>query len=146
MMVDPALAREARVLRLRLELGLVEIEQIEQWADAAIVRLDAPSNYFSVVCLAQREGTAASGGALEGIGGGVTAIDVVAALATLDATGLPIHRAKELAKALVGWAVQLNEDSDAGRVLLQAYGLYDEFNVPPSVSYAPDVKPYGRCS
>lgn len=141
MIADPVLAYEARVLGVRLDLGLVKLGQIGQWADAAILRLDAPPDEFSVLCLAQRERPWAVRDALTAIGGdALVALEIVAALATADAITISSYQVRELAETLAGWAIRLNEDSEAGHLLFGAYEIRDEFDAPPEFNYAPNEK------
>jgi len=137
---DTRIAREARVLRLRLELGLVSLREIEIWAEQILISVIEPPYEFVELAMSNVRGRKATESTLRAVTvDAVTASDVLAALAAADTIDWPSHRIVELADALRMWAYQLDEDSEAGRLLFAADNITDEFNTPPEWNYVPDM-------
>lgn len=55
-MLDPVDAREGRLLRLKLDLGLCGLDRIEAWADRMIERIDDPPYQLIELSLAHING------------------------------------------------------------------------------------------
>lgn len=83
-MTARAAAAQARVLGLRLRLGLVDLAAIEGWADQAILAPNA-SPALADLCLATRAGERITTRILADLGGAPQAIDVMRAVAAAPA-------------------------------------------------------------
>ncbi len=79
-MTARAASAQARVLGLRLRLGLVDLAAIEGWADDAILAPNAPPA-LADLCLATRAGERITTRILADLGGDPQAIDVMRAIA-----------------------------------------------------------------
>jgi GT2 family glycosyltransferase len=75
-----AIIAHARVLGLRLRLGLVDLKTIEGWADEAILEEGAPGE-MADLCLATRAGERITQRILTDLGGSPSGLDVMRAIA-----------------------------------------------------------------
>lgn len=73
----------ARVLNLRLRLGLVELSAIERWADQAILTDKGVHTELVDLCLAGRKGVKTTQALLSLLGGPATSTDLMSALYAL---------------------------------------------------------------
>ena len=81
-MTTKAIIAHARVLGLRLRLGLVDLKTVESWADEAILSPGAPAE-MADLCLATRAGERITSRILSGLGGAPSALDVMRAIAVM---------------------------------------------------------------
>lgn len=81
-MTTKAIIAHARVLGLRLRLGLVDLKVIESWADEAILTPGAPAE-MADLCLATRAGERITARILSDLGGSPSALDVMRAIAVV---------------------------------------------------------------
>ncbi len=79
-MTTKAIIAHARVLGLRLRLGLVDLRTVEAWADEAILAPGAPVE-MADLCLATRAGERITSRILTELGGPASALDVMRAIA-----------------------------------------------------------------
>jgi GT2 family glycosyltransferase len=77
-----AIIAHARVLGLRLRLGLASLREIESWADEAILTPAAPAE-MADLCLATRAGERITSRILTDMGGSPSALDVMRAIAVV---------------------------------------------------------------
>ena len=77
-----AISGHARVLGLRLRLGLAELKDIESWADQAILTPGAPTE-MADLCLATRAGERITLRILTDLGGPPGGYDLMKALSAL---------------------------------------------------------------
>ncbi len=89
----------ARVLGLRLRLGLVDLKTIESWADEAILEDAAPAE-IADLCLATRAGERITSRILVELGGPPTALDVMRAIAVAEADAADQDALRRLADNL----------------------------------------------
>ena len=111
---DQLMAREARVLQVRLEFGLASLEEVELWADAWVWSVDKPPDALSDVCsLARTWGPNIVYPAISRIGGEITPRDVVRALKDVDPQSLSFDQLARIITSLSQWAyVLIQYDAD----------------------------------
>jgi hypothetical protein len=122
------LAREARILRLRLEFGLVTLEEIEHWAEAALIaNAEAPYEVVEVA-MARSAGAKEAIRSLAAIGGEVAdAKDVVLALAAANLDDFTPRQMEALFRQIAGLASSfLSSGTPESDILVGAYGPSDE--------------------
>lgn len=81
-MTTKTIIAHARVLGLRLRLGLVDLKSVEAWADEAILAPGAPPE-MADLCLATRAGERIISRILTELGGSASALDVMRAIAVV---------------------------------------------------------------
>jgi hypothetical protein len=124
------LAREARILRLRLEFGLVTLEEIEHWAEAALMSASTPPYELVELAMARSAG---SGEALEWLGvvGGdvVVPADIVLAAAAADPKNIEPPRLEWLLDQIAkkSWDYPRQDTPEVG-LLTAALGPADALN------------------
>lgn len=131
---DLPLAYEARILRLRLEFGLVELEEIERWADQTLLMQREPDEQVIELALARNIGRSATFSALLSLGGEVLVPqDVLAALADVKAEHLSGQRLTSLVDSIGAWAIRLKVyEGPAATILWHGYGLSDDLALAKS--------------
>jgi hypothetical protein len=125
---NPLLAREARILTLRLEFGLVTLEEIERWAEATLLAHADAQHEVVELAMVRSAGTKEAIRYLGALGGEVTdASDVVLALASVDLNELTSRQAEALFRQIAGWASSfLSRGTPEGKLLVEAYRPNDE--------------------
>lgn len=125
------LAREARILGIRLKFGLVELEEIERWADAALLAMtDAPYELVELA-MARSAGVKETLGLLTAIGGDVTEpADVILAAAAADPDRLNPREWERLLGDVANWTYCFNGPSTPQLALLfGAFGPSDDLTL-----------------
>jgi hypothetical protein len=127
---DQLMAREALILRLRLEFGFASPEEVELWADAWLLALEKPSHEIVDLALATQSHELDVLKSLVALGGeAATAEDVVRALAAGKSTVMSVREIDGLVRRIAHLAVELDESSIEGKFLYEAYVVWDLF--PP---------------
>lgn len=131
---DPTLAREARILGLRLEFGLVELEEVERWADRVLLAQEQPDEQIIDLALARKNGRSATFGVLLKFGGPVVLpCDVLAAVADVKVEQLSAQRLTSLVESIAAWAIKLKAyDGLAAKTLWHGYALSDDLALESS--------------
>lgn len=94
------IAGEARVIGLRLRLGLVDLAAVERWADQAILRDDGSHIELSELCLAHRAGVKKAQERLGSLGGAPSAVDVMRSLGVVKVDAQTADELRRLADNL----------------------------------------------
>lgn len=121
-----AITAHARVLALRLRLGLADLKEIESWADGAILADGAPPE-LADLCLATRAGVRITQRILDDLGGTPSGADVMRALAALDVEAATQDDLRRLADNLDPTMKQLERAGDMPPVLSHAAGFANAF-------------------
>ena len=91
-MIAPLEARQGRILKLRLELGLGGLDRVEHWADEQITRHDEPPYELLELALARSLNEHDVEKLLETVvGSDIEMSDLVAALAPVDPQALTLE-------------------------------------------------------
>src|SRR6185503_20625861 len=90
----------ARVLNLRLRLGLVELAVIERWADQAILTDNGVHTELVDLCLAGKKGVKVTQALLSLLGGPAKSDDLMSALWAAKVDGLSGDELRHLADNL----------------------------------------------
>lgn len=127
MSVDLPAANEALILRLRLEFGLVSLEEIERWSDAKLLAADDPAFELIELSMARQAGRAEVLSLLRKLAGREAEADaVLLALAGAEPADLSIDELDRLFSHLEGWAASCaGEGSEASELLFGAYDVRD---------------------
>lgn len=84
MALSRATMEEARVLAVRLRLGLAMLDDVESWAETAILADDGTNSELVDLCLAKKVGEPKSAAMLAKLGGPAQAGDLMRVLAAVD--------------------------------------------------------------
>lgn len=125
-MTAKIITAQARVLALRLRLGLADLAQIEQWADAAILREGAPPE-LADLCLATRAGERITQRILDDLGGASASVDVMRALAEMPVETASQDDLRRLSDNLDPILKQLERAADLPKALSPAVGFARAF-------------------
>jgi hypothetical protein len=121
-----AIAAHARVLGLRLRLGLAELKDIESWADQAILTPGAPTE-MSDLCLATRGGERITLRILTDLGGPPGGYDLMKALSALRVMEASQDQLRRLADNLHPILTKVDEDGGLPPLLRPALSLARDF-------------------
>ena len=124
------------MLRLRLNMGVASLEEVELWADAWLMAVDTPPHALVDLAMARRAGVHDSVMALEAIGGGdkdVNPDDVVRALASADVSGWPYRRLENLIDLLDRWSSEFIFQGKEGMSAWLVFDMGRAYSGPPVV-------------
>lgn len=129
MSLPSLLARKARILGARLELGLAELEEIENWAEAALMSgADMPYEIVELT-MARSAGIEEVIRLLGAVGGEIAnAAEVLIAVGQANFDDLGPSPARDFLNHVANWGLSLQESSPAGRLLIDAYRSADELD------------------
>jgi len=120
------LVGHARVLGLRLRLGLADLATIEAWADEAIMGDGAPAA-LADLCLATRAGERITQRILDDLGGAPGSVDVMRALADMPVETATQDDLRRLSDNLDPILKQLERAADVPKALVPAVGFAGAF-------------------
>ena len=118
---------EARVLALRLRLGLVDLAAVEQWADRAILEDDGSLLELPELCLAQQAGERATQVHLATLGGDPVAIDLMRALGRVKVEAQTQDELRKLADNLDPILKEIDRSRSLPDVLKPALNFATDF-------------------
>ncbi len=110
MTLDAVDVREGRVLRLLWELGLCEYDQLINWADALIARLEDPPYALTEISMAHALELSSKTFDLL-LGGKYSASEIVLALARVKPDGIAIRKLCMALGTVADMAIDLGQDS-----------------------------------
>ncbi len=116
----------ARVLGLRLRLGLASLKDIETWADGAILQPDAPGE-LADLCLATRAGERITQRILNDLGGEPGGLDLMKALGSLKVMEATQDQLRRLADNLHPVLTAIDEQGNLPQLLRPALSLANAF-------------------
>jgi len=123
---DHLLAHEALILRLRLESGLVSLEDIESWAEEKLLSLADPPFELIELATARTSGLPDALAQLIGMGGDVvTAKAVVRTFSIVEFERLAPAKLEAIFSRLNLCAAEFAESSEEGRLLNDSYWVGD---------------------
>jgi N-acetylglucosaminyl-diphospho-decaprenol L-rhamnosyltransferase len=117
----------ARVLNLRLRLGLVELAVIERWADQAILTDNGVHTELVDLCLAGKKGVKTTQALLSLLGGPVKSDDLMSALWAAKVDGLSGDEMRHLADNLDPVLKELQSAGDLPEMLKPALTFATDF-------------------
>lgn len=120
------IAEHARVLGLRLKLGLADLAAVEHWADDAILQPGAPVA-LADLCLATRAGERITQRILNDLGGVPSGLDLMKALAQLRVMEASQDQLRRLADNLHPVLKSIEEEGNLPPLLRPAMSLAAEF-------------------
>ncbi len=121
-----AIAAHARVLALRLRLGLASLRDVETWADEAILQAGAPA-VLADLCLATRAGERITQRILNDLGGVPSGLDLMKAIGPLKVMEASQDQLRRLADNLHPVLTAINEEGNLPPLLRPALSLANEF-------------------
>jgi hypothetical protein len=119
--------QHARVLGLRLRLGLVELPAIERWADQAILADDGSNPELVELCLAGKTGLRMAHARLEALGGQPSSGDLMRAVSAVKVDAQSPDEIRRLADNLDPILRELEKANDLPSVLKPALGFAADF-------------------
>lgn len=126
MTVAREIIAHARVLGLRLRLGLVSLKDIEAWADGAILQPGAPGA-LADLCLATRAGERITQRILNDLGGEPSGLDLMKAIGPLKVMEATQDQLRRLADNLHPVLAAIDEQGNLPPLLRPALSLATEF-------------------
>lgn len=125
------IGHEALILRLRLELGLVDLGEIERWADTQLLEANNPPSELIDIAMVQRTGQSEAVGLLRALGGEhVVAKDILRAIATADVNSMSDSELSQLFESVTAriWIFETKNDPDV-RTLWDAYSINQQIDL-----------------
>jgi len=120
------ISAHARVLGLRLRLGLASLKDIESWADGAILLPDAPG-VLADLCLATRAGERITQRILNDLGGEPSGLDLMKAIGPLKVMEASQDQLRRLADNLHPVLAAIEEQGNLPPLLRPALSLAHAF-------------------
>lgn len=120
------IADHARVLGLRLRLGLADLNAIEAWADEAILEPGAPP-VIADLCLASRAGERITQRILNDLGGVPSGLDLMKAIGPLKVMDASQDQLRRLADNLHPILTAIDEEGNLPPLLRPALSLANAF-------------------
>jgi len=119
--------QHARVLGLRLRLGVVELAAIERWADQAILADDGSNPELVELCLAGKEGLRLTQARLDTLGGPATSLDLMRAVSVVKVDAQTSDELRRLADNLDPIVKELKAAGDLPDLLKPALRFAEDF-------------------
>lgn len=120
------IANHARVLGLRLRLGLIDLNGVEAWADEAILEPGAPP-VIADLCLASRAGERITQRILNDLGGVPSGLDLMKAIGPLKVMDASQDQLRRLADNLHPILTAIDEQGNLPPLLRPALSLANAF-------------------
>jgi N-acetylglucosaminyl-diphospho-decaprenol L-rhamnosyltransferase len=119
--------QHARVLGLRLRLGLIELTAIEQWADQAILADDGSNTELVELCFAGKAGLRMTHARLEALGGQPSSGDLMRAVSVVKVDAQSSDEIRRLADHLDPVLKELEKAGDLPDILKPATAFAADF-------------------
>lgn len=119
--------QQARVLGLRVRLGLVDLAAVERWADQAILADDGSHLELAELCLASGSGLRIAQARLDTLGGPATSGDLIRAISVVKVDSLSPDEVRRLADNLDPILKELDNAGDLPDILKPALTFAADF-------------------